>query len=197
MLKFDYSYDNGGHSWEVMVNIHSDGHFTTTKCTEPDFARSLIETVKEVRAHEELLITVKDRIDVVVSELNTNNIIFLPDVHRERVAIALKKNTKKFIENEMENAVDTQLYASLLATCFIETIRKDREGAVEFEPTDDAPPVKQKQKLEDFLEDHAEIELGHPNYEFEEVWAYVYKILDQHSQTAVDLMSEMSRRFDT
>lgn len=197
-VRFYYPYED----WEVQVRLHEDGHLTTSKHTQADFADEIANHLSTVLNYRDYLTSIDQRISEFAPEKERNETHFNKRNYKKTRIRAFKNLVDKYIHDDSYSKSEEIVYAAIIANVCLQLGRLDLEDSRYPDPDDleDEDYPDRYRELKSFVEDYFSLGLTRPTPEFEELLKHLHHIFSEvHKQPddrPVDIVDSVDKIYD-
>jgi hypothetical protein len=197
-VRFYYPYED----WVVQVRLHDDGHLTTTKHTQPDFANTVAEHLSTALEYREYLTSIGNRINEFAPKKENNQSHFNKRNYKKTRISAFKNLVDKYILSKSYSKSEKIVFASILTNVCIHLGKLNLDGSVYPDPDefDESEYPDGYREMKGFLDDYFTLELTRPSQNFEVLLTHLHHIFSEvHQQPAerpVDIVNSVDQAYD-
>ncbi|MFC4451894.1 hypothetical protein [Halorussus aquaticus] len=200
-VKFYTEYTGSTKARDVQVRAYRDGHVTTSRPTEPDFADTVVEHLLTILEYKENLQRVESLIEEFIDELFQKMILDGSDSYKSRKTQAMENIVHEFfeVENPSFQEVEVQAYRSVIANAGKVLLKIEIDQGLD---SDSYPSVSNIDDSPDFLsevsgffDDMAEFKLEQPNYDFDRLWNHLHAVLNEEHDSPISVLRSIENKY--
>jgi hypothetical protein len=183
------------------VRAYRDGHVTTSRPTEPDFADTVVKHLLTILEYKEDLQRVEALIEGFIDQLFQKMILDGSNSYKSRMTQAMEDSAHEFfdVEDPSFQEVEIQAYRSVIANVGKSLLEieinqgLDSDGFPNVSTIDDSPDYLVE--VNRFFDDMAEFELGQPNYDFNRLWNHLSAILNEGHDSPISILRSLETKY--